>query len=176
MGIRALLCRDANPMSWITSAVWFLYRLCCWTLGNLWFHTHRTQNETSDGMPFPFCYWPCDLIECNWQWHKHHCCQRQCQLVLYLIIWSERKTNELSRWVDSFKFYSCSDPHRLTRTEIVNTLQLANNNRISYCCNSIVAFTTNWKFWCCCIHCLFGVNECQWLVYTHTFPFIPTWH
>ena len=42
-------------------------------------------------------------------------------------------------------------------------------------CNSIVAFTTNWKFWCCCIHCLFGVNECQWLVYTHTFPFIPTW-
>ena len=43
-------------------------------------------------------------------------------------------------------------------------------------CNSIVAFTTNWKFWCCCIHCLFGVNECQWLVYTHTFPFIPTWY
>ena len=24
--------------------------------------------------------------------------------------------------------------------------------------------------------CLFGVNECQWLVYTHTFPFIPTWY
>ena len=43
-------------------------------------------------------------------------------------------------------------------------------------CNSIVAFTTYWKFWCCCIHCLFGVNECQQLVYTHTFPFIPTWH
>ena len=42
-------------------------------------------------------------------------------------------------------------------------------------CNSIVVFTTNWKFWCCCIHCLFSVNECQWLVYTHTFPFIPTW-
>ena len=43
-------------------------------------------------------------------------------------------------------------------------------------CNSIVAFTTYWKFWCCCIHCLFSVNECQQLVYTHTFPFIPTWH
>ena len=42
-------------------------------------------------------------------------------------------------------------------------------------CNSIVVFTTNWKFWCCCIHCLFGVNEYQQLVYTHTFPFIPTW-
>ena len=39
--------------------------------------------------------------------------------------------------------------------------------------NSIVAFTTNWKFRCCCIHCLFSVNECQWLVYTHIFPFIP---
>ena len=43
-------------------------------------------------------------------------------------------------------------------------------------CNSIVAFTTNWKFRCCCIHCLFGVNECQQLVYTHIFSFIPTWH
>ena len=42
-----------------------------------------------------------------------------------------------------------------------------------YQCNSIVAFTTYWKFWCCCIHYLFSVNECQWLVYTHTFPFIP---
>ena len=40
-------------------------------------------------------------------------------------------------------------------------------------CNSIIAFTTNWKFWCCCIHCLLGVNEYQRLVYTHTFPFIP---
>ena len=40
---------------------------------------------------------------------------------------------------------------------------------------TVIAFTTYWKFWCCCIHCLFGVNECQWLVYTHTFPFIPTW-
>ena len=40
-------------------------------------------------------------------------------------------------------------------------------------CNSIVVFTTYWKFWCCNIHCLFGVNECQWFVYTHTFPFIP---
>ena len=36
-------------------------------------------------------------------------------------------------------------------------------------------FTTNWKFWYCCTHCLFGVNECQWLVCTHTFPFIPNW-
>ena len=42
-------------------------------------------------------------------------------------------------------------------------------------CNSIVVFTTYWKFPCYCIHCLFGVNECQWLIYTHTFPFIPTW-
>ena len=41
--------------------------------------------------------------------------------------------------------------------------------------NSIVVFTTYWKFQCCCIPCLFGVNECHWLVYTHTFPFIPTW-
>ena len=47
--------------------------------------------------------------------------------------------------------------------------------RQPYRCNSIVAFTTYWKFWCCCIHCLFGVNECQPLVYTHTFQFIPTW-
>ena len=46
---------------------------------------------------------------------------------------------------------------------------------IAYRCNSTVVFTTYWKFWCCCIHCLFGVNECQRLVYTHTFPFIPTW-
>ena len=38
-------------------------------------------------------------------------------------------------------------------------------------CNSIVVFTTYWKFLCCCIHCLFGVNECQQPVYTHTFPF-----
>ena len=30
-------------------------------------------------------------------------------------------------------------------------------------------------FWCCCIHCLFGVNEYQQFVYTHTFPFILTW-
>ena len=45
----------------------------------------------------------------------------------------------------------------------------------SFYCNSIVVFTTYWKFRCCCIHCLFGVNECQRLVYTHTFPFIPTW-
>ena len=37
----------------------------------------------------------------------------------------------------------------------------------------VVVFTTYWKFQCCCIHCLFGFNECQWLVYTHTFPFIP---
>ena len=43
-------------------------------------------------------------------------------------------------------------------------------------CNSVVVFTTNWKFRCCCIHCLFGVNEGQKLVYTHTFPFIPNWH
>ena len=40
-------------------------------------------------------------------------------------------------------------------------------------CKSIVVFTTYWKFRWCCIHCLFIVNECQWLVYTHTFPFIP---
>ena len=39
--------------------------------------------------------------------------------------------------------------------------------------NSTVAFTTYWKFWCCCIHCLFSINEYQQLVYTHTFPFIP---
>ena len=39
--------------------------------------------------------------------------------------------------------------------------------------NSIVAFTTNWNFWCCCIYCLFSANECQRLVYTHTYPFIP---
>ena len=44
-------------------------------------------------------------------------------------------------------------------------------------CNvRVVAFTTYWKFWYCCIHCLFGVNECQWLIYTHTFPFVPTWY
>ena len=48
-------------------------------------------------------------------------------------------------------------------------------HRRDYYCSSIVVFTTNWKFWCCCIHCLFGVNECQWLVCTHTFPFIPNW-
>ena len=36
-----------------------------------------------------------------------------------------------------------------------------------YKCNSIVDFTTYCKFRCCCIHCLFGVNECQQLVYTH---------
>ena len=42
-------------------------------------------------------------------------------------------------------------------------------------CNSIVVFTTYWKFWCCCIHCLFGINEYQWFVYTHAFPFILTW-
>ena len=40
----------------------------------------------------------------------------------------------------------------------------------------VVNFTTYWKFWCCCIHCSFSINECQWLVYTHTFPFIPTWY
>ena len=45
-----------------------------------------------------------------------------------------------------------------------------------YCNVTVVVFTTYWKFQCCCIHCLFGVNECQWLVYTHTFPFIPTWY
>ena len=28
----------------------------------------------------------------------------------------------------------------------------------------------------CCIHCSFSVNECQWLVYTHTFPFSQTWY
>ena len=39
-----------------------------------------------------------------------------------------------------------------------------------------VAFTTYWKSWCCCTHCLFGVNECQWLVCSHMFPFIPTWY
>ena len=48
---------------------------------------------------------------------------------------------------------------------------LSNNNW--YHCNSIVVFTTNWKFWCCFIHCLFDVSEYQWLIYTHTFPFIP---
>ena len=41
---------------------------------------------------------------------------------------------------------------------------------------TVVAFTTYWKCWRCCIHCLFGVNEYQWLVYTHTLPFIPTWY
>ena len=40
-------------------------------------------------------------------------------------------------------------------------------------CVTVVAFTTYWKSQYCCIHCLFGVNECQWLVYTHTIPFIP---
>ena len=45
-----------------------------------------------------------------------------------------------------------------------------------YSCNSIVVFTTYWKFWCCCIHCLFGADECQWLVFTHTFLIIPTGH
>ena len=34
-------------------------------------------------------------------------------------------------------------------------------NKMPQQCNSIVVFTTNWKFWCCCIHCLFSVNECQ---------------
>ena len=38
-----------------------------------------------------------------------------------------------------------------------------------------VVFTTYWKSQCCYIHCLFCVNECQWLVYTHIFPFIPNW-
>ena len=47
---------------------------------------------------------------------------------------------------------------------------------LPYLCNSIVVFTTYWKFWCCWIHCLFGVNECQQLVCTHTFPFIPNWY
>ena len=42
-------------------------------------------------------------------------------------------------------------------------------------CNSIVAFTTYWKFWYCCTHCLFGVSECQQLVCTHMFPFIQNW-
>ena len=40
-------------------------------------------------------------------------------------------------------------------------------------CNSIVVFTTYWKFRCCCIRCLFGINECQQLVYTFILPFIP---
>ena len=44
-----------------------------------------------------------------------------------------------------------------------------------YCNSIVVVFTTYWNIWCCCIHCLFGVNECQQLVYTHTFSFIPTW-
>ena len=41
---------------------------------------------------------------------------------------------------------------------------------------TVVDFTTYWKFQCWCIHCLFSVNECQWLVYTHTSPFIQTWY
>ena len=39
-------------------------------------------------------------------------------------------------------------------------------------CVTVLVFTTYWKFRCYCIPCLFGVNECQWLVYTHTLPFI----
>ena len=41
---------------------------------------------------------------------------------------------------------------------------------------TVVVFTTYWKSQCCCIHCLFGVNECWWLAYTHTIPFIPKWY
>ena len=47
------------------------------------------------------------------------------------------------------------------------------NTWIKWCFPRETCNTTNWKFWCCCIHGLFGVNEYQRLVYTHTFPFIP---
>ena len=73
---------------------------------------------------------------------------------------------------------------RATNTSVI--MSTVSTNNIAYTiqyiacfdlcvCNSIAVFTTNWKFWCCCIHCLFGVNECQQFIYTHTFPFIPTW-
>ena len=32
------------------------------------------------------------------------------------------------------------------------------HTHLRYWCNSIVAFTTNWKFWFCCIHSLLGVS------------------
>ena len=69
-----------------------------------------------------------------------------------------------------------SSCNRMTDKMYKKVEKLQTLHRRDYYCNSIVVFTTNWKFWCCCIHCLFSVNECQWLVYTHTFPFIPTWY
>ena len=36
-------------------------------------------------------------------------------------------------------------------------------------CNSIVAFTTYWKFRCCYIHCLFSVNDSFTLIHFHLF-------
>ena len=67
----------------------------------------------------------------------------------------------LCTYIDLCKTYMCMDLHTYMYFNVLHY------------CNSIVAFTTNWKFWCCCIHCLFCVNEYQRLVYTHTFPFIP---
>ena len=84
-----------------------------------------------------------------------------CDTKILKTVFMKRKSKELSKWF-----------------RIVLKLIIPHGNEwqwkmYSFYCNSLVAFTPNWKFWCCCIHCLFGVNEYQWLVYTHTFPFIP---